>query len=619
MKTTLKTVSTIAIALSLAACGQNEEATNTATTSQETSATQTEAVQTENERYYAFVETVFNNAVDRSPFFQAFLGIKKDIDKWDDNSEARALEDHEIDKENLAKLAEINYDALDERAKLSYDLFKQETERSIREFKYRDHTYPINTMFGAHTQMPTFLMNFHRVESVEDAEAFITRLNGMGAQVDQLLVNLQRRQDAGVLPPKFVFPVVIPATRNVITGAPFTDAENDSPLFANFKKKAAGLELSEEETAALVAKAEAALTGTVKPAYEKLIAFLGEQEKSATSDHGVWKFPDGEAFYNTMLKRFTTTDLTADEVHQIGLDNVARIHDEMRGIMKQVGFEGTLQEFFAFMREDEQFYYDNTDEGRDAYLAEATAMIDRMEAKIPEYFGLLPKAPMEVKRVEPFRERSAGKAFYQSPSQDGSRPGRYYANLYDMKQMPKYQMEALAFHEGIPGHHMQRAITQELEGVPMFQKFTGFTAYTEGWGLYTELLGKDMGFYQDPYSDFGRLAMEIWRACRLVVDTGIHSKKWTREQAMQYLTDNTPNPSGDIENAINRYIVMPGQATAYMIGKIKIHELREAARAEMGDSFDIKGFHDEVLRHGPVPLNVLETNIKKWVAANKAS
>lgn len=618
MKTAFKTVSTIAIALSLAACGQNEEATNNAATTQEATATQVDATQTENERYYAFVEAAFNRAVDRSPGFQAFLGIKKDIDKWNDTSEAYAQENHEIDQQNLVKLAEINYDALDERAQLSYNLFKQETERSIREYKYRDHTYPVNTMFGAHTQMPTFLMNFHRVDSVEDAEAFVTRLHGISAQVDQLIANLSRRQDAGVLPPKFVFPVVIPATQNVITGAPFTDGD-DSPLFANFKKKIAGLDLPEADASALVAKAEAALTGTVKPAYEKLIVFLGEQEKSATTDHGVWKFPDGEAFYNTMLKRFTTTDLTAEEVHQIGLDNVARIHDEMRGIMKKVGFEGNLQEFFTFMREDKQFYYDNTDEGRDAYLAEATAMIERMKAKIPEYFGLLPQAPIEVKRVEPFRERSAGKAFYQSPSQDGSRPGRYYANLYDMNQMPKYQMEALAFHEGIPGHHMQRSITQELEGVPMFQKFTGFTAYTEGWGLYTELLGKDMGFYQDPYSDFGRLAMEIWRACRLVVDTGLHSKRWTREQAIQYLTENTPNPSGDIENAINRYIVMPGQATAYMIGKIKIHELREWARSEMGEGFTMKGFHDEVLRHGPVPLNVLEANIHKWAAANKSS
>jgi len=614
MKNTLKTVSTIALVLSLAACGQNEDATSTAEKPQETAAAAVEAVQTETERYYAFVEDAFNRAVDRSPGFQAYLGIKKDTDKWDDTSEARALENHEIAKDNLAKLAEIDYAALDERAKLSYDLFKQEVERDLREFTYRDHGYPVNTMFGAHTQIPTFLMNFHRVDNKTDAEAFITRLNGIGPQIDQLLINLERRQKAGIVPPKFVFPVVIPATQNVITGAPFTDTGEDSPLFANFKKKVAGLDLPDEEKQALILQAETALTTVVKPSYEKLITFLGTQEKTATTDDGVWKFPDGEAFYNSMLKRYTTTDLTADEVHQIGLDNVVRIHGEMQGIMNKVGFEGSLQDFFKFMREDKQFYYPSTDEGREAYLAEATAIIATMKQKIPAYFGLLPKAPMEVKRVEPFRERSAGKAFYQSPSQDGSRPGRYYANLYDMAQMPKYQMEALAFHEGIPGHHMQRSITQELEGVPMFQKFTGFTAYTEGWGLYSELLAKDMGFYKDPYSDFGRLAMELWRACRLVVDTGLHAKRWTRQEAMNYLSENTPNPSGDIENAINRYIVMPGQATAYMIGKIKIHELREWAREEMGTSFDIKGFHDEVLRHGPVPLNVLEHNIKAWAA-----
>ncbi|MBL4639051.1 MAG: DUF885 domain-containing protein [Kordiimonadaceae bacterium] len=422
-----------------------------------------------------------------------------------------------------------------------------------------------------------------------------------------------------MLVPKFVFPVVIPASKNVITGAPFTDSETDSPLLANFKEKAAGLKLADAETEALITNAIAALKISVKPAYEKLIAFLESQEKVANTDDGVWKFPNGEAFYANELKRYTTTNLTAAEIHQIGLDNVARIHGEMRTIMKTVKFEGNLQEFFAFMRDDKQFYYDTNEEGRAAYLAEATAAIEAIKVKIPEYFGLLPNAPVEVKRVEPFRERSSGKAFYQRPTPDGKRPGRFYANLYDMAQMPKYQMEALAFHEGIPGHHMQIAITQEHKGIPMFQKFTSFTAFTEGWGLYSELLGKDMGFYTDPYSDFGRLAMELWRACRLVVDTGLHYKRWTREDAIKYLGDNTPNPSDDNVNAINRYIVMPGQATAYMIGKIKILELREWARSEMGTSFEIKDFHDAVLKNGPVPLNILEENIHAWVKSTKSS
>jgi uncharacterized protein (DUF885 family) len=248
-------------------------------------------------------------------------------------------------------------------------------------------------------------------------------------------------------------------------------------------------------------------------------------------------------------------------------------------------------------------------------MRDAKAYIDAMEQKIPEYFGLIPKAEMIIKRVEPFREQSAGKAFYQSPSQDGSRPGIYYANLYDMSVMPSYQMEALAYHEGIPGHHMQRAITQELEGIPEFQKYASFTAYTEGWGLYTEELPKEMGFYQDPYSDFGRLAMELWRACRLVVDTGLHAKRWSRKEAIAYLVENTPNSEYDAVKAIERYIALPGQATAYMIGKLEIQKLRAKAEAELGDQFDLKGFHDEVLKDGPVPLNILAQKIDNWIAA----
>jgi uncharacterized protein (DUF885 family) len=313
----------------------------------------------------------------------------------------------------------------------------------------------------------------------------------------------------------------------------------------------------------------------------------------------------------------TTTDLTAGEIHQIGLDEVARIHGEMQAIMTQVGFEGTLQEFFEFMRTDPQFYKPETEEGKAEYLAEAVAAIETMKGDLPKLFNTFPKADMEVKAVEAFREKSAGKAFYSRPAPDGSRPGIYYANLYSMADMPTYQLEALAFHEGIPGHHMQIAIAQELEGIPSFRKFGGYTAYSEGWGLYSELVPKELGYYSDPYSDFGRLAMEIWRAARLVVDTGLHDKRWTREQAVQYLMDNTPNPQGDCEKAIDRYIVMPGQATAYKIGMLKIVELRERARTQLGDAFDIREFHDIVLRDGAVPLAVLEETVDAWLAGKK--
>ncbi|MEM6653850.1 MAG: DUF885 domain-containing protein, partial [Pseudomonadota bacterium] len=347
----------------------------------------------------------------------------------------------------------------------------------------------------------------------------------------------------------------------------------------------------------------------------ELIEWVSADRANAGLDDGAWKHPDGEAFYRDRLWQMTTTDMTADEIHTLGLNEVDRIHHEMRAIMRQVGFQGSLQDFFDFTRTDPQFFKPNTDQGRAEYLAEATAMIDTMRTELPSVFNTFPRAEMVVKAVEPFREKAAGKAFYQRPAPDGSRPGVYYANLYRMQDMPLYQMEALAYHEGIPGHHMQLAISQELQGIPKFRKYGGYTAYTEGWGLYSEFLPKEMGFYQDPYSDFGRLAMELWRAARLVVDTGLHAKRWTRQDAIDYLLENTPNPEGDCRKAIERYIVMPGQATAYKIGMIKILDLREHARTRLGDAFDIRDFHDVVLKDGPVPLQILEENVEAWISA----
>ena len=312
-------------------------------------------------------------------------------------------------------------------------------------------------------------------------------------------------------------------------------------------------------------------------------------------------------------KNYTTTDLSADQIHQIGLENVARIHGEMRKIMAQVGFKGTLQEFFVHLRTSDKYFHTS----REDYLADANAKLDAMKAKLPEFFNTLPQAPFTIKPVEAFREKSAGKAFYQRPAPDGSRPGVYYVNLYDLKAMSKTEVEALAYHEALPGHHLQLAIQTELGDVPPFRKFGGITAYSEGWGLYTEELGKDMGFYTDPYSDFGRLGMELWRACRLVVDTGIHHKRWSREKAIAYLTENTPNPDGDIRKAIERYIVYPGQATAYMIGKLKILELRKRAQSELGEKFTMGDFHDVILKSGPVPLNIMEERVDQWISASR--
>ena len=613
----LRALSITALSLALVACGDDQE--KTAEKQAGTSETEVAAeVETESQRLYVFFEEVFQEGLARSPIQQSFLGIKTDYGEWDDISEARAQEDHELTQKYFRQLAEFNFDDLDEKATLSYRLFKQIQERDLAQFRFRDHNYPVNQMFGWHTSIPSFLINIHRITSLEDAEAYIARLNGAAELIDQVIVNLKRRQEAGIMPPQFAYPLVLQASRNVIKGAPFETDTDDGTLLADFRKKIAGLEIEDDQKAALLNQAEQALLSSVWPAYEGLITFLAQQSTVATTEDGVWKLPDGAEFYTSMLANFTTTELTASEIYDLGLANVERIHNEMQEIMDQVGFEGSLSEFFTFMREDGQFYYPNSDQGRAEYLAKAIAVIEAMKQRLPDFFSRFPKAELVVKRVELFRERSAGKAFYQRPAPDGSRPGTYYANLADMKDMPSYQMEALAYHEGIPGHHMQLAISQELEGIPQFQKFASFTAYIEGWGLYSEYLAKDMGFYEDPYSDFGRLAMELWRACRLVVDTGIHDKKWTREQAMQYLRDNTPNPEGDIEMAINRYIVFPGQATAYMVGKIKILELREWAAEELGEKFDVRGFHDEVLRHGPVPLDILDENVRAWVVSVKA-
>lgn len=604
-------ISAIAMAISgLMACSPAPQSTSPTTT---TDAERPAQMQSESERLAAFFERTFQDDLKRSPQFQSYLGIKWDYDEWGDMSDAFADESIAIAKNRLQEIAQFDISKLSEQEKMSIRLFKLGIERDLENDKYRHHTYVVDQFRAAHTSVPSFLINIHRVNNVDDAKAYIGRLDNVKRYFDQVIDQMELRENLGVFPPKWAYDQMIEASQNVISGIPFDTSDKPSTLWKDFSDKVDALNLSESEAESLKGEAKAALLTSVKPAYEKLIAAFAHQQTVSPEGDGVWRLPDGDKWYQNRLNWFTTTDLTADEVHQIGLDNVERIHNAMRDIMKQVEFNGTLQEFFEFMRTDEQFYYPNTDEGRDRYLAEATAAIDTMREALPDYFGLTPKAPMIVKRVEAFREKSAGKAFYQNPAQDGSRPGIYYANLYDMNAMPTYQMEALAYHEGIPGHHMQRAIALELDGIPQFQKFLSFTAYTEGWGLYTEELAKDMGFYKDPYSDFGRLAMELWRACRLVVDTGIHAKKWSREEAIDYLIQNTPNPEYDAIKAIERYIAMPGQATAYMIGKLKIMELRETAKATLGDKFSYPEFHDVVLKDGPVPLSVLEEKVNQWV------
>ena len=579
---------------------------------------QSQPVQSEIDKANAFFEDTFNRDIMNSPVSQTYMGIKKDYGKWDDGSEERALADFEQKKADLVALNAINRDLLDDATKVSYDLKKQDLENDIADFKWRYYNYPVNQMFGVHSMIPAFLINQHQITDVSDAKAYISRLNGVTTVIDQLIKDLEVRADKGIIAPKFVFPHVVDSSKNILHGAPF-DSGDDSTLLADFKRKVAALDIADSEKSALISDAEKALKAAVKPSYTKLINFLAQLEKRADERDGAWKFPDGETFYNNALARTTTTELTAKEIHSIGLAEVARIHDEMRAIKDKVGFEGDLQAFMQFMKTDKQFYYPNTAEGKQRYLDEATALIDNMKTRLDELFIVKPKAGLKVKAVEAFREKAAGKAFYQQPAPDGSRPGIYYANLYDMEAMPTYQMEALAYHEGIPGHHMQIAIAQELDGVPKFRKFGGYTAYIEGWGLYSELVPKEMGLYEDPYSDFGRLSMELWRACRLVVDTGIHAMKWTRQEGIDYYVNNTPNATSDAVKMVERHIVMPSQATAYKVGMLKILELREAAKEKLGEKFDIREFHDVVLKNGAVPLNVLEQFVDQWVAKKQAA
>ncbi|MAK63205.1 MAG: DUF885 domain-containing protein [Maricaulis sp.] len=610
----------------LAACsptgddGEDIAPTSSAATTADVTAAATEtaeAAETESDRLNDWFEQVFEDGLNRYPQFQTYLGRKTNYGSWNNNSPEFAEETFRIGQENLAYMqANFDFDALDENAQLSWRLFEYDAERNELSWRWRDHGYTFTPRSGPHMNTPTFLINNHRVDTLEDAEAYIQRLNGMGDYLDQAIANSRRSFELGVFTPLWTYAPMIETSQNIITGAPFDDSGEDSPLMADIRGKVEALELEPAETERLISEAEAALTTVVGPAYQRIIALFEEQAAQATEDDGIWKHPDGGEYYNHLLNGYTTMDLSAEEIHQLGVQEVARIHGEMREIMSEVGFEGSLQDFFDFMRTDEQFYYPNTDEGRDRYLSEATALIDTMRETLPQMFHTFPEADLVVRRVEAFREASAGKAFYQRPAPNGTRPGVYYANLRDMADMPTYQMEALAYHEGIPGHHMQLAIMQELENVPSFRRFGGYTAYTEVWGLYTEYLPLEYGFYSDPYSNFGRLAMELWRACRLVVDTGLHYHQWSREEAVQYLLENTPNPEGDSRNAIDRYIVYPGQATAYKVGMLEILRLRGMAEEALGDAYDIRDFHDVVLTQGAMPMAVLEERVIDYIETN---
>ncbi len=620
-----QTATAIALALALTACGQPTPAAEA-----EKAPVTAEEMAANGERLNAWFDAKYEEELQFSPIGLTFLGRKDKNDQID----CFTLECHE---EQLAwRVAateemenEFDYDALSPADRISYDIWKYQTEQEVAGEEYLYNGYIFDQMNGPQGFMPTFLINFHNVESVEDFDALVNRISETGRAMNEAILIARESASRGVHAPKFAYEGVIDQSKKVITGAPFTEGE-DSALYADVKSEIAKLseagELTEEEAAAKLEQARIALVDNFQPAYEAIIAFAEEDMANSPdpdSPVGADTQPNGKDYYNHLLATQTTTDLTADEIHEIGLAEVARIHEEMEAIKQEVGYEGTLQEFFTMLRDskdDERFYYPNTDEGRQAYIDDATRDIENIKANLPEFFGILPKADLVVKRVEPFREQDGAAQHYYPGTPDGSRSGTYYAHLSDMTAMPKRELEVIAYHEGIPGHHMQISIAQELEGVPQFRTQAGFTAYIEGWALYSEWLATEFpDTYEDPYSNFGRLGSEIWRAIRLVVDTGIHSKGWTEEEAVQYFLNNTAITEMQARSEIQRYIVMPGQATSYKIGMMKIQQLRKKAEDELGDKFDIRAFHDTVLGGGALPLEILERRIDQWIEEVKAA
>ena len=507
----------------------------------------TPPISAEQQRLEDFFAATWEADLARYPASASYLGIRDQQGQWNDVSEAFQLESLDLTRERLAFLEGIDTSQLSPARQLSYRLYRLELERTLAGAPFRHHRYVIHQFRGPHTSPISLLVNVHRIDSKQDAEDYIARLNNLPDYFDGVIEQIQIRIDKGLYLVDWMIPQIVESAGNVLVGAPFDQSGSPSVIWADFNDKLAVLKVEPAIAEQLREAARQAMLTAVKPAYERLIAAVHSQQTVAPQEDGVWRFPDGDAFYANRLRDFTTTNLTPEAIHQAGLANVERLHREMRSVMAELGEEGELSAFLDQVRNDDSLRYDNTEAGRLAYLDAARTAIDTMAERLPDYFGLLPQSDLIVKRVEAYREQSAGKAFYQSPPPDGSRPGIYYANLYDMNSMPTTDLEALAFHEGLPGHHLQLSIAAELGDVPDFQRQTRFTAFSEGWGLYSEYLAKEMGFYQDPYSNFGRLAMELWRAARLVVDTGLHHKQWTREQAVAYLVANTPNAEYDCQ------------------------------------------------------------------------
>jgi uncharacterized protein (DUF885 family) len=568
-----------------------------------------------------FYEKVFAQVLFEEPELLSSLGLVERFGvtghngKLGDASPAHQQRYFDRAKKNLEDLHAYPLEKQTASQRLSTHILEWYISREIEGEKYQWHNYPVNQLFGVQNEFPSFMANTHRLLAPRDCEYYQQRLIAVGTKFDQLIESLKMREQKGILPPRFVVEKVLLEMNN-FTAQPA--AENI--LATSFKTRAAKInELTDEQRAGFQKRVETAITDNVYPAYAKLIAYFNSILPKTTTDDGVWKLPDGEAFYAYALRKSTTTTLNPQEVHDLGLREVARIEGEMRGLLDANGHAGQpIGEAMAALAKDPQFLFSNDDKGRADALAEYTRLINDAIERCRLLFATVPKAKIEVQRVPVFKQATSAGAYYNGASMDGTRPGIFYANLRDMGEVPKWGMRTLAYHEGVPGHHWQIATAQELRGLPQFRKLIPFTAYQEGWALYTEWLAKEAGWYEgDPFGDLGRLQGELFRAVRLVVDTGIHAKRWPREQAIAYMREKTGMGEKEVTAEIERYIVNPGQACAYKIGMLKIQELRKRAQTELGPKFDQRQFHDAVLKNGAVPLEILEEQVTGYIQRTK--
>lgn len=572
-----------------------------------------ETIKAESEKANALFEKIFQEDLSVSPMGLTYMGSKEKYDELGDASYEFYKTRIEKSKKDLKALKNINYEALNPQTQLSYRLMKKDIESSIESFKYYYQNYFINQMRGPHSHLPSFMINMHQIANKKDAQAYVKRVWQFKPYLMETIKNLNTQ--TGVEYPFFVFDKVISDSKNIITGYPFSKSKKTlSPLYNDFKKKLDKANIKGAQKKILLTDLENALKVSAKPAYEMIIEKMTSMKKeNPDKAYGLWKQKNGKDYYEHLLKTLTTTDYTPEEIHKIGLSEVRRIQEEMLTIAKKLKIKGGLQDLFSHIKGNKKLFYPNTKKGRSQYLIDTKEIIAAMKADLDKLFITKPKADLIVKPVEPFREKSAGIAFYQRPALNGTRPGIYYVNLSDMSSVAKYDMEALAYHEAIPGHHMQLALAQELTGdnLPTFRKMAYYGAFIEGWGLYAEYIPKEIGKYKSLYSDFGRLSMELWRAARLVVDTGIHHHKWSYDKAVKYLKDNTPNSDDEITKGIQRYFVTPAQATTYKVGQLKILELKAHLEERLEENFDIRKFHEAVLKNGTVPLYEMERQVLK--------